>query len=118
MFSAANTQEHQALDSIEPMSPTCRGIPIETTSTIKTYSKVRAASKSPRSASKNSSPFHGRKQKMFTDSFSVNDSLGTITSTGLFSCPRCNVFETMNIDHFREHLFKDVHFKMYENNCI
>lgn len=113
-------QEQQALESIETsrIPPTCRGIPIETTSASRTINKSRSISKSPKSAAKSSSPFHGRKQKLLTDTFSVDDSLGTITSTGLFSCPRCNVFTTMNIDHFRDHLFKDVNFKMYENNCI
>jgi len=117
LLNTRNIQEQQALQSIELscISQTCRGIPVEESSKTKTCNKSRGVSKSPKSATKNSALLNSRKQKMLIDTFSVDDSLGTITSTGLFACPRCNVFETMNIDHFRDHLFKDVNFKTYEN---
>lgn len=67
-------------------------------------------SKSPKAAAK-FSPFQARKQKMLTDIFSIDDSLGTISPNGQFVCPRCNIFETMNIEHFRDHLYQDVHLK-------
>lgn len=113
LLSVTNTQEQLALESIEPslVPPTCRGIPIDTTSSIsRTYNKSRGLSKSPKTTK--SSPLQARKQKILTDTFNISDSLGTITSNGLFSCPRCNAFDTMNIDHFREHLIKDVNYKM------
>lgn len=104
--------EQQALESIEPtiVPPTCRGIPIDSIPTVKTSTKSRGVSKSPKAAAKNS-PTQARKQLISTDSFSKDDTLGSISSNGLFTCPRCNIFKTMNVDHFREHLFKDVNYK-------
>lgn len=106
-----NTLEQQALESIEPtlVPPTCRGIPIESTP-LKTYSKSRGMSKSPKSATK-SSPIQPHKQKTLIDVFNKNDKLGTISSNGHFVCPKCCVFATINIELFREHLYKEVNYK-------
>jgi len=111
---AANTREKQALRSIEPSRtcrPTCRGIPVSTTAASRAYQTPCGVSESVGGSS-------AMKRKTLTDGFSVDDSFGTITVTGLFSCPRCNDFTTRNIDHFRDHLLKDVKCKMYVNNCI
>lgn len=107
----ANMLEQQALESIQPslVPPTCRGIPIESIPTNKVSNK--STSKSPKKTAKNSSPLQVHKQKTLIDNFNIDDSLGYISSNGQFTCPRCNVFETMNIEHFREHLYKDVNYK-------
>lgn len=114
MPGAAYILEQQALESIEPtiVPPTCRGIPIDSIPTLKASTKFRGVSKSPKAkvAAKNS-PNQARKQLISTDIFTKDDSLGSISCNGLFTCPRCNVFKTMNVDHFREHLYKDVNYK-------
>jgi len=101
-------QEQQALESIEPtlFPPTCRGIPIES---IPTSIKPRGGiSKSPKGSTKNSPV---RKSKILIDNFSMNDSFGYLSPNGYFACPKCNLFETMNVEHFREHLYKDINYK-------
>lgn len=105
-------QEQQALESIEPtlMPPTCRGIPVESISISKSYNKSRGVSKSPKKTAKNS-PVQVRKQNILIDNFKEDDSLGTISAGGSFSCPKCNVFETTNEYYFREHLYKDINYK-------
>lgn len=104
--------EQQALESIEPtiVPPTCRGIPIDSIPTVKNCNKSRGVTKSPKAAAKNS-PNQARKQLILPDTFSKDDNLGAISSIGLFTCPRCNVFETMSKEYFREHLYKDVNYK-------
>jgi len=106
-----NMLEQQALESIEPtlVPPTCRGIPIESTP-LKTSNKYRGNAKSPKSANK-SSPIQPHKQKTLIDVFNKNDKLGAISSNGYFVCPKCCVFETMNIELFREHLYKEINYK-------
>lgn len=107
---AANNLEQQALESIEPlMLPTCRGIPIESNVLSKVNNKFRGISKSPKSAKK--SPVQAGKQKMLKDDFREDDSLGTISSKGQLLCPKCNIFETRNVDCFRDHLYKDINYK-------
>lgn len=103
--------EQQALESIEPslVPPTCRGIPIESIPVNKASNKSTAF-KSPKKSTK-SSPLQLHKQKTLVDNFSKDDSLGCLSSGGQFACPRCNVFETMDLEQFREHLFKDVNYK-------
>lgn len=92
------------------MPPTCRGIPLESiTTTNKVNNKSRGVSKSPKSAKK--SPLQTRKSKMFIDDFSENDNLGIISPRGQFVCPRCGIYETRNLESFRDHLYKDVNFK-------
>ncbi|KAL4143321.1 hypothetical protein QTP88_005667 [Uroleucon formosanum] len=109
-----NMLEQQALESIEPslVPPTCRGIPIESTP-LKTYNKSRGMAKSPKSSTK-SSPIQSNKQKTLIDVFNKNDKLGAISSNGYFVCPKCCVFETMNIELFREHLYKEVNYKTWK----
>lgn len=109
-----NMLEQQALESIEPtlVPPTCRGIPIESTP-LKTSNKYRGNAKSPKSANK-SSPIQPHKQKTLIDVFNKNDKLGAISSNGYFVCPKCCVFETMNIELFREHLYKEINYKTWK----
>ncbi|CAH1712108.1 unnamed protein product [Aphis gossypii] len=111
---AENFLEQQALESIEPtlVPPTCRGIPVES-SPLKMNNKFRGTSKSPKSATKSSS-FQPHKQKTLINSFNKNDKLGAISSNGHFVCPKCNVFETINIELFREHLYKEVNYKTWK----
>lgn len=108
MQDTANMHEQQALESIEPslVTPTCRGIPIETVSKTKTPNKSRVIPKSPKTTAKSS------KQKLLPVSFSENDSLGCLSANGLFVCPRCNVYETLDVVHFRHHLYKDIQYKV------
>ncbi|XP_025411013.1 uncharacterized protein LOC112683957 isoform X4 [Sipha flava] len=116
---AANMLEQQALESIEPslVPPTCRGIPIESMPTNKASNK--STSKSPKKTAKNSSPHQVHKQKTLVDDFNKDDSLGYISSNGQYTCPRCNIFKTMNIEHFRDHLYKDVNYKTWKcMNCF
>lgn len=104
--------EQQALESIDTtlVPPACRGIPLEPTDDKTIYNKSRGIiTKSPKTQTK-SSPIS--KQTMLIDNFSVNDSLGEISLTGLYSCPRCNAFETEDVEEFRKHLIKDVNYKM------
>lgn len=112
LVGTSNMLEQQALESIEPtlVPPACRGIPVESAGNKTTYNKPRdIITKSPKTQAK-SSPI--RKQTTLNDNFSVNDSLGEISLTGLYSCPRCNAFETENVKEFRKHLIKDVNYKM------
>ncbi|XP_026811622.1 uncharacterized protein LOC113552843 isoform X4 [Rhopalosiphum maidis] len=111
---AENILEQQALESIEPtlVPPTCRGIPIDSTP-LKMNNKSRGMSKSPKSATKSSS-IQPHKQKTLIDVFNKNDKLGTISSNGHFVCPKCYVFETINIELFREHLYKEVNYKTWK----
>lgn len=102
--------EQQALESIEPslVPHTCRGIPIESIPTNKASNK--STPKSPKKTVKSfQSPVN--KQKTLIDNFKKDDSLGYISSNGQFACPRCNEFETLNVDLFREHLYKDVNYR-------
>jgi len=101
--------QHQALESIEPtlVPPSCRGIPVESTP-LKTNSKSYGVSKNPKSTTI-SSPIQSHKQTMLKDIFIK---LGQISSDGHFVCPKCYVFKTINIDLFREHLYKEVNYKM------
>ncbi|VVC35861.1 Zinc finger C2H2-type,Zinc finger, RING/FYVE/PHD-type [Cinara cedri] len=109
MGKTTNNQEQQALESIEPlMPPSCRGIPIESIYT----SKSRGVSKSPKSAKK--SPVQARKQKLFQDDFNEDDSLGTISTTGQFVCPKCDLFKTTDLENFREHLYKEINNKRWQ----
>lgn len=107
----SNMLEQQALESIDTtlVPPACRGIPLEPADD-KINNKSRGIiTKSPKTQAK-SSPI--RKQTVLIDNFSVNDSLGEISLTGLYSCPRCNAFETGDVQEFRKHLIKDVNYKM------
>lgn len=111
LLNSEYTQELQALESIEPaiMPPTCRGIPVEPIAINKTPSKSRGLLKSPLKISRQSIQSH--KQKLISNMFSKDDSMGTISSNGHFVCPRCNNFETSNVHHFSEHLEKEIYYK-------
>lgn len=104
MGKAANNQEQQALESIDPrMLPNCRGIPIETTN----KSKFRGVSKIPKSAKKSS--VKARKRKLLKDDdFRENDNLGTISPSGQYVCPKCDMFETKYLHDFRAHLYEEI----------
>lgn len=107
------TQELQALESITPtlMPPACRGIPVEPIPYCKASNKSRSVSKSPAKLAAKSSTHQSRKPKMLLDNFNKNDSFGTISSNGHFVCPRCNDFETIDVEFFSEHLKKDINYK-------
>ncbi|KAE9544874.1 hypothetical protein AGLY_000417 [Aphis glycines] len=86
-----NFLEPQALESIDAtlVSPTCRVILIESTP-LKMNNKSRGIS-------------------------IRNDKLGAISSNGLpFVCPKCDDFKTINIELFREHLYKEVNYKTWK----
>ncbi|CAI6364719.1 unnamed protein product [Macrosiphum euphorbiae] len=114
LYGTENMLEQQALESIEPtlVPPTCRGIPIESTP-LKTSNKSRGMAKSPKSATK-SSPIQPHKQKTLIDVFNKNDKLGAISSNGYFVCPKYCGFETISIELFREHLYKEVNYKTWK----
>lgn len=105
-----NIQEHRALESIDAtlVPPTCRGIAIESTP-LKSYKKSRDVPKCRKSTK--SYPIHSQKQKNFEDILNKDVNLGVISANGHFVCPKCNLFETMNIRLFRKHLYKEVTFK-------
>eukprot|EP00102_Acyrthosiphon_pisum_P022313 XP_016659523.1 PREDICTED: uncharacterized protein LOC100573806 [Acyrthosiphon pisum] len=107
-----NMLKQQALESIEPtlVPPTCRGIPIESTPLKKYTNKSGGIANSSKSATK-STPIQPHKQKSLKDVFNNNE-LGAISSNGYFVCPKCCVFETMNIELFREHLYREVNQKL------
>lgn len=102
MSSTPNLVE-QALESIEPsiVPPACRGIPVATI--------PRSNPKSPKALLKRSSV---SKNKAFVDNFDPNDSIGELTPNGLYSCPKCNEFESVNLFHFRQHLYQEINYKL------
>ncbi|XP_050525201.1 uncharacterized protein LOC126896453 isoform X2 [Daktulosphaira vitifoliae] len=109
-----NNQEQQALESIEfrNIAPMCRGIPVELINQSKLH-KTRTVSKSPLKMPKTSSTV-ARKNKILTGVFSKDDDLGNLSLSGQYSCPKCNDFYTSNVVKFREHLCKDINYKIWK----